>query len=470
MLCTSTHRQIQTPNSASDQAGYKRTKEKTMSASPHKRRTLMLWIMEKFSPTHTLPPKEEADVRAALRNLDHVPLPPLEGIRREIRTKLAAEQPKTNPFRRWLLPGFALSSLVLLLINTVMLGLICFLSGCASLISPVHVLNSAATLPSHANPAVGWSYGHNGVTILRSDGSVTIEQPNTLTPNSYSSTNSSQPTNIITAAFSPNGRYLATSNTTTVSVEDRIDSQVIYTISVATPISMLTFSPDSIRLVGSDSKQVNVWDLSTQQLDATRDFTEHITAIATTSESNNVIVIGSSRGTVTFWDDQLRTQKQQIALAGRVNQLVVSPNSQYLAIGMDPPSVDLMRFIDNGTTEPYPLSRSPSTAAISAITFSPDSQRFATVSSTGAISVWNLSQQTKPPYVVHTDLNEPCVLMFAANACQIIVGNKTGTIAILDLPRPAATDSSKYLAAGKSLQRSPSHVNSKTTKQLHIVL
>jgi WD40 repeat protein len=310
------------------------------------------------------------------------------------------------------------------------------------------------------------------------------------------------------AAFSPDGKYIATAGLDHwVKVWDADTGKELYTLSGHTnAVSGVAFSPDGKYIASAgDDGYVKVWDLTPQRevntwdghfIAASQDqrqivtlsgITETIVSVldVSTDDASRVIqqvilplspgrigstalnadwsqlVTGLTDGTVKIWN--LQTGQELLSFTGHSN--IVGHNSPFIeSVALSPDGTHLATGSDDGTAKLWSLA--PSSAgdavtsqllytvtannrAINIVAFSPDGKRVATGNGTGEsqIRIWDVAtgQLLSQMYGGHT--SSIYSLAFNADWTRLASGSRDNTAIIWDV------------ATGQALFHLTSHTN-----------
>ncbi len=199
-----------------------------------------------------------------------------------------------------------------------------------------------------------------------------------------------QPGSGQTAAFSPDGRRLASaSDKKAVNIWDATTGQELFTLPDAGDVQCLAFGPaEGHRLAtGDTSGTVKLWDTTTRRVDRTlRPDPAGVRALAFSPDGRRLALAGEKA--VQVWD--ATTGQLVHPLRGHDGWVVAvafSPDGQRVASG----SFDTTVIIwDTGTGRPIQTLRGHE-GPVMGVAFSPDGRRLASASLDRAVKVWDLT-------------------------------------------------------------------------------
>ena len=232
----------------------------------------------------------------------------------------------------------------------------------------------------------------------------------------YGATGGSYSGRFASIAFSPDGRFLASSESSNTAMVQLWYAGRTYKTGLVghtDKVTSVAFSPDSRTLAsGSKDATVRLWDVETDENKAT--FTGHTDSVVsvTFSPDGSLLASGSDDNTIILWDVETGEPKTTfIAHSSGVNDIAFSPDGKTLA-SCGYYDDDTVRLWDVETGEPRTIFVSH-TIGICDVEFSPDGQTLASGNWDGTVLLWDVT----PEAAVET---EPQQLAEDANGDGIV--------------------------------------------------
>ncbi|NER28795.1 MAG: NACHT domain-containing protein, partial [Symploca sp. SIO1C4] len=237
---------------------------------------------------------------------------------------------------------------------------------------------------------------------------------------------------ILSVAFSPDGKFLATGD---MNSEIRLykvgDWQQLFTLRGHTDwVTSTTFSTDSSTLVtGSTDKTIRLWNVTTGQCLGSLQGHEKSVCSVAFSPDGNMLASGSDDYTLKIWD--VRAGKCLKTLQGHdsmVRVVVCSPDGQMLASG----SVDKTLKLWDSVTGKCLRTFQGHEAGIWSAALSPDGHILASASSDKTVKLWdvNTGQCLK---TLHGHNDEVWSVAFKADGQTLATGSWDQTVKLWDV-------------------------------------
>ncbi|MGZ6366161.1 MAG: WD40 repeat domain-containing protein [Ktedonobacteraceae bacterium] len=210
-------------------------------------------------------------------------------------------------------------------------------------------------------------------------------------PGSVSYTYRGHTDRILTVAWSPNGKYIASGSldkTAQIWASSQSEHFQPYIYRGHTGgVQTVTWSPDSNRVAsGSIDKTIQIWDALNGEHAAI--YTGHTDAVNTVAWSPNgtYIASGAADNTVRVWE--VTTGRQLYVYRGHgasINSIAWSPNSRQIASGSSDKTVQILDVTTGNHTYTY----RGHTDTVSSVSWSPDGKYIVSGSFDKTVQVWN---------------------------------------------------------------------------------
>jgi len=232
------------------------------------------------------------------------------------------------------------------------------------------------------------------------------------------------------AAFSPNGRLLATgSQDGTARIWDLSRNEMLTSLSDSSGPSAVwcaAFSPDGSVLMTASTRETTLW--STNNWQPVRTFPGHLAAL---SKSGSMIATSDSSpfswepaGKVVLWDVRTGEKITELSKPGRA--LAFSPDERLLAVGGVDRDVELWE-VPSGKW----LRRLPTEHSVWTLAFSPAGDRLATAGWSNTPLVWDLTGATAAKELEGHTLPVWCIA-FSADASTLVTTSSDQTVRFWD--------------------------------------
>ncbi|WP_422358490.1 WD40 repeat domain-containing protein [Reichenbachiella sp.] len=156
--------------------------------------------------------------------------------------------------------------------------------------------------------------------------------------------------------------------------------------------------------------------------------TYEIRALAVDAEKSEIYA-GTIKGVVQVWNERFENAYLDIPENFAVNVLAVSPDHKLLAIGREKGDAIIWHLEEKRIVRIISGHQS----AITAIDFSPDTQRILTASRDGTVRVWDIFDSKKFPIVLDDHNDWVMTACFDQSGNKILTGSKDKTIRIFNL-------------------------------------
>lgn len=237
--------------------------------------------------------------------------------------------------------------------------------------------------------------------------------------------------NILSLAFSPDGKFLATSDTDfEIRLWRRANCEQVLSCKGHTSwVWSVAFSPDGQTIAsGGDDQTVRLWDVATGQcLNILQGHTNYVRSVAY-SPDGQIIASSSDDSSVRLWD--VGTGQCLKILQGHTNRVwsvAFSPDGQTLASGSSDSSVRLW----STKTDQCVKILQGHISLVWSVAFSPDGQTLASGSSDSSVKLWDAytGQCLK---TLHEHTNSVLAVAFSPNGGTLISSSNDQTIRLWD--------------------------------------
>jgi WD40 repeat protein/tetratricopeptide (TPR) repeat protein len=202
---------------------------------------------------------------------------------------------------------------------------------------------------------------------------------------------------VVSVAFSPDGKYLATGTEKAAYIWDVATGQNILSIHHDNLVEAVTFSGKGNYLVTSSDTEVSVWRWKTNQALKISHITlrSHVNAIAFNPDDKHIAIAGSE-STVHVWNwktNEIQTVGSHAVDATLVSTVAFSPDGQYLASGGSDHTVRIWQW---KTKQPRELKQIKHKDAVAALNFHPKKDYLVTTNGdTAFIWQWKVDKPSE---------------------------------------------------------------------------
>jgi len=237
--------------------------------------------------------------------------------------------------------------------------------------------------------------------------------------------------NVMTVAFSPDGKRLASASAdNTVKLWDASTGEELHTLKGHTKdVRSVAFSPDGQRLASaSGDNTVKLWDAVTgQELITLKGHTRPVVSVAFSPDGQR-LASASFDNTVKLWD--AATGRESLTLKGHtefVVSVVFSPDGKRLASA----SFDNTMKLWDATTGQESHTLKGHTGPVKSVTFSPDGKRLASASSEKTVKLWDAATG-KELHTLRGHTGEVISVSFSPDGTRIASAGYDRTIKVWD--------------------------------------
>lgn len=260
----------------------------------------------------------------------------------------------------------------------------------------------------------------------------------------------SQPNEIVSVAFSPDGHILATGSSDRMArlwdVTDARHPVELATVAGHTDgVFVVAFSPDGRTLVtGGADRTVRLWDLTDARHPATLStitgHTDLVDGVAFSPDGRTLVTIGNDR-TLRLWDlTDLRHPAERGLISGpteRIDAVAFSPDGRTLATGGFDRTVRIWDVAD--PRHPAELVvLTAHTDGMSALAFSPDGRTLATGGDDRTVRLWDMADPRRPAElaVLTGHVDGVYAVAFSPDGRTLATGADDRTVRLWDISDP----------------------------------
>ncbi len=230
-------------------------------------------------------------------------------------------------------------------------------------------------------------------------------------------------------AFGPDGKRLATASADNVAQLWHLDGgKGLLSVHHLDSVNDLSFSPDGAKLAtASSDSTAKIWDASSgAQLLSLSASSSPVNSVAFSKDGKH-LALASADGTATVWD----IQSAQLLFAAKgheapVNGTTYSPDDKTFATA----SADGTARIWDASKEGPPLQVLKHAGPVNFVVYSPDGKRLATASSDGTARVWDAS--TGAPLLILKPGGGVLDVAYSRDGQRLITAGVDGDVSIWD--------------------------------------
>ncbi|MCM2387816.1 WD40 repeat domain-containing serine/threonine protein kinase [Streptomyces albipurpureus] len=197
---------------------------------------------------------------------------------------------------------------------------------------------------------------------------------------------------VLSVAFSPDGKTLASTSDTTVRLWDVASRTNTATLKGHTGfVYSLAFSPDGKTLAsGIGDGGIWLWDVPSRTVSATLNgHTHNVTSVAF-SPDGTTLASGSEDMTIRLWDTADRASTSTLKGPGLVHSVAFSPDGTTLASGSEDMTVQLWDVASRTNT----ATLKGHTGFVYSVAFSPNNKILASGGGDSTVRLWDVAQRT----------------------------------------------------------------------------
>ncbi len=265
-----------------------------------------------------------------------------------------------------------------------------------------HNYKESATLSGHTAPVISVAFSPDGKTLASASGDSTVKLWDVSTRQELATLNEHKDS-VHSVAFSPDGKTLASaSGDSTVKLWDVSTRQELATLNEhKDSVHSVAFSPDGKTLASaSRDNTVKLWDVSTRQELATLKGHTAVSSVAFSPDGKTLASAGEDN-TVRLWD--VSTGQELATLKGHTDPVIsvaFSPDGKTLASAGEDNTVKLW---DVSTRQELATLKGH-TDPVYSVAFSPDGKTLASAGEDNTVRLWDVStRQELATLKGHTD-------------------------------------------------------------------
>jgi eukaryotic-like serine/threonine-protein kinase len=241
----------------------------------------------------------------------------------------------------------------------------------------------------------------------------------------------------VTAALSPNGRFLAAISGPMLKLLDYTTGRELKALSLPIPnleFSALVFSPMDTNVLATTSAQtLMLWNLAGGEITASMTLSNLGVALAFSPDGKQLAVVGGSGLSLELWNLETRSQVWQRKgspwITGDISTIAFTPDGQSLVSSGGVGGNPLLWDVASGNRSPFPHEHK---GLVQACEFSPDGRTLVTGATDSRVVVWDPSGRKPLGRIVHPG-GDVGALKFSADGKFLLTGAGDATVRLWEV-------------------------------------